>query len=75
MNKILSPQQWQQKNKFKYPNATVISVLMKDYAEYYYNQKTILKETKETISYFEDHNVYDLKTIQNRSIKNQNEDE
>ena len=39
MNKILSPVDWIEKNKEKYPNGTIVSKIMEGYAKYYHCEK------------------------------------
>ena len=39
MSKILSPVDWLEENREKYPNGTIASKIMEGYAEYYYCEK------------------------------------
>tara|TARA_R110000824_G_scaffold36568_1_gene113535 strand:+ start:796 stop:990 length:195 start_codon:yes stop_codon:yes gene_type:complete len=37
--KVLSPIDWLEQNKDKYPNGSIVSEMMQDYAEYYHEEK------------------------------------
>ena len=39
MSKILSPVDWLEENREKYPNGTIASKIMEGYAKYYYREK------------------------------------
>ena len=60
--KVLSPIDWLEQNKDKYPNGSIVSEMMQDYAEYYHEEtsqyNTLIEKRRS-----EWHSSHELKNI------------